>query len=220
MGRRPGGRGPIWGVIPVKRLDRAKRRLAPVLDGTARAELMLRMFDRVLAAMLGAPGIAGALVVSADAAVRARAAERGATALADPPDADLNAALTAGAVWLAGRGAAAMLILPADLPLAESEDVMALLDAWAGEETMALVRAKDGEGTGALLCRLPCPFPLAFGPRSADRHLAAARGAHLLSQEIARPKLAFDLDDPQDLQVLGGNFGGPGTMKMGTTPTP
>ena len=60
----------VWAVVPVKELDRAKERLAPVLPPERRRALMLAMLEDVLAALAAAPGLAGLAVVTVDAAAR------------------------------------------------------------------------------------------------------------------------------------------------------
>ena len=108
----------IWAAVPVKRLDQAKQRLADALDPPARADLVLSMLDNVLTGLLAAEGLAGIVVVTGDAAAAAHAVERGIQVLPEPPAGGLNQALVVAADWLQHHGATAMLVIPADLPLA------------------------------------------------------------------------------------------------------
>ena len=114
-----------WIVIPVRSLTDGKRRLAAVLEPTGRAALVRRMFLRTLEAA-GAAGLP-VLVVSPDPAALALARERGATGLEEPRPVELNHALELAARETAGRGAEALLVVSADLPNLEADDLRAML---------------------------------------------------------------------------------------------
>src|SRR4051812_29709567 len=109
-------------IIPVKVLPLAKSRLGALLSGPERQALVLAMLGDVLAATVAARSIDYVGVISADPAVLALAAARGAEALPDHAR-DLNAALTQAAAHYAARGAAAVLALPADIPLVQSYEL-------------------------------------------------------------------------------------------------
>ena len=76
----------LWAVVPVKELTGAKTRLASLLPGELRQQLMLAMLDDVLAALTLARGLAGVAVVTVDPAARyVPAAKRPVEMLTDPP---------------------------------------------------------------------------------------------------------------------------------------
>src|SRR4028119_136357 len=91
----------------------------------------------------------------------------------------------------AQRGAPALRVLPADRPLIEPEDVLAVL---AGAASAPVVVAPDRarSGTNALLLRPPDALPFLFGPESFEAHLGAARdrGAEAWGREDGH--LSFD----------------------------
>jgi len=64
-----------------------------------------------------------------------------------------------------------------------------------------LVPSRDGTGTNAILRRPPDIFPSQFGPGSFARHLAAARAAGISWRILENPRIALDLDDPDDLAI-------------------
>jgi 2-phospho-L-lactate guanylyltransferase (CobY/MobA/RfbA family) len=55
-----------WALVPLKRLDRAKRRLAPLLSGVERGRLSLAMVADVLAALAEVENIGRILLVSSE----------------------------------------------------------------------------------------------------------------------------------------------------------
>jgi 2-phospho-L-lactate guanylyltransferase len=192
--------GGVFTVVPVKDLRGTKSRLAPVLDPAARAGLTLYMMGRVVTRALEA-GVDAVCVVSPDPIVLDEALRRGATPLVQKSR-GLNPALEEGRLWAAQNGASALLVLPADLPLIEAEDVLAVL---AGSAAAPVVIAPDGarSGTNALLLRPPDALPFLFGPESFEAHLQAASDRDVEARVCENGHLSFDLDTAGDLAKYG-----------------
>lgn len=198
----------IWAVVAIRRLAEAKLRLAPALSPAARERLARLMLEDVLATLTRARRLAGALVVTPDPEAAAIARAAGATALAEPaapfapgPEAGLNAAFRAGAAAAEARGAAAVLLLPADLPTMTVAEVETLLAAAAGPGVV-LAPSADRRGTNALLLRPGGAMAPAFGPDSFARHCALATRAGLPLSVLRLPGAARDIDTPADLARL------------------
>jgi 2-phospho-L-lactate guanylyltransferase len=190
----------IHAVVPVKALARAKSRLAGRLSLAERHDLVLEMLGRVLATLLACRGaaLAEVWVISADPEVLALAAARGARTMADRAG-DLNGALEQARAALASAEGAAMLVIPADVPLITLADVAALARTLAAGADVAMATDRQGDGTNALGLRLPSDLPFRFGERSAGLHLAEADTHDLLTQVYWSPTLALDVDDPESL---------------------
>jgi 2-phospho-L-lactate guanylyltransferase len=190
----------IVAVVPVKDLRGTKSRLKPILDPGARAGLTVYMMGRVVAALREA-GVDNVCVVSPDRIVLEEATERGAEPLLQESR-GLNPALEEGRRWALARGASVLLVLPADLPLLDAEDVRAVLRC--AREGPSVTISPDGAhaGTNALLIRPPDALPFVFGPDSYEHHLRAARERGLDVQICERPHLCFDLDTAEDLASL------------------
>ncbi len=197
----------VFAVVPVKDLWGTKSRLKPILNPGARAGLTLYMMGRVVSAISRA-GVENIGVVSPDRIVLDEARKRGATPLLQESQ-GLNPALEEGRRWTMERGGSSLLVLPADLPLIDAEDVSAVLegvgDTLVGE-TLSVTISPDGvhAGTNALLLRPPNALPFAFGPGSYEAHLQAAQERGLDVRVCERPHLAFDLDTAEDLVRLDG----------------
>ena len=191
----------IAALVPVKRLAQAKSRLRPVLSDSQRRELVLAMLEDILRLAFGQPAIASTAVVSADDDVLAFARGLGAQPIREPRSArGLNAALAFAAEALAREGAAGMLVLPADVPLATPEDIQAILSAW--QEAQVVLCPSHSGGTNALALRPPQALPLRFGPRSFAAHRRAAVERGLPVAVVSRPGLAVDIDRPEDLRAV------------------
>jgi 2-phospho-L-lactate/phosphoenolpyruvate guanylyltransferase len=216
----------VFAVVPVKDLWGTKSRLKPVLNPGARAGLTVYMMGRVIAALSGA-GIEHVCVVSPDRVVLSQARERGATPLLQESR-GLNPALEEGRRRAMEEGASSLLVLPADLPLIEADDVRALLEETDDQQpSPSVVISPDGarSGTNALLIRPPDALPFAFGPGSFEAHLSSARerGLEVRVREISH--LAFDIDTVDDLARFEGSSerspgGNPSGNMNGTERTP
>ena len=190
----------VFAVVPVKDLLGTKSRLKPILNPGARAGLTLYMMGRVVSALKEA-GVENVCVVSPDPVVLNDARERAAAPLLQESR-GLNPALEEGRGWAMARGASALLVLPADLPLLEAQDVRAVLEESSGEGSVVISPDGAHAGTNALLLRPPDALPFAFGPGSYEAHLRAARERGLEVRVRERPHLAFDLDTVEDLARL------------------
>ena len=158
----------VYAVVPVKDLRGTKSRLAPVLDPGARAGLTLYMMGRVVGAIREA-GIEDVCVVSPDRIVLEEAKRRGATPIIQESR-GLNPALEEGRRRAMGLGASKLLVLPADLPLLDAEDVLAVLREAGGEPTVVIAPDGARSGTNALLIQPPDVLPFAFGTGSFEAH--------------------------------------------------
>jgi 2-phospho-L-lactate guanylyltransferase len=188
----------------MKSLAEAKMRLADVLDGRERRELALAMLVDVIGALNESGCFDVISVISDDSEVFWHARELGAKPIAEPRTlSGLNESLTFGQRYLARRVAVSeLVIMPADTPLMRAEDVGAILNA-LGEtgDRCVLVRARDN-GTNALALRPPEAIAMHYGRNSADAHRTAAEAAGLDVVEMDLPRVAFDVDAPEDVREM------------------
>ena len=186
---------PVRAVVPVKEIALAKQRLAPTLDAAVRQVLALAMLEDVLDALTLAPGLAGILVVTADAAA-ARIAARCGAAVTDEAARDGHTEAVAAAARRLARAGEDMLTIPADVPLVAAEDIERLL---AVRGRFVIVPAHDERGSNAVLCRPADAVPLRFGEASYAPHLAASSARGIAPVTLRLPRLALDIDGPDDL---------------------
>ena len=182
-------------LIPVNRLDRAKGRLAELLDGTQRAALALATLETVVDAVSDA-GM-DAVVLTGDEAV-AKALPGVRVLDEDPGVLGLNAQLEYA---LGEIDRPEVLILHADLPLATGSALQVVARGAMPAPSVTMVESPDG-GTNAMLLRPPGRFALAYGRSSAALHRAAAISAGMPVTTIRSPGLELDLDTPGDLAAL------------------
>ncbi len=189
----------IWAIIPVKPLNRAKSRLAGVLEPDQRRFLAETMLRHVLETVHAVPQIIGTLVISRDTKVLAIAREYEARTVQESGAPELNTALLRATQVVMSWGCNATLVLPADLPLLAPEDITNILNR--GRNVMSVVIATDQseDGTNALFMRPPGLIPYAFGPGSYGRHVQLAQEANADVSIYWSDRLSLDIDLPADL---------------------
>jgi 2-phospho-L-lactate guanylyltransferase len=176
-------------LIPVKRLDGAKSRLAEELDADGRADLVRELLAHVLAVVEEA-GVGPVTVVSAEPL------ELNGIPRFDDRGLPWNDALAAAMTELVSEPVVA--VVAADLPTLKASEVRALVLATPACG-IAIARAQDG-GTNAVSMRPPGKVTTHFGePSSAQVHERAARLVGGEAHVLDRPGLAFDIDTPEDL---------------------
>lgn len=184
------------GLVPVKRLDRAKERLAGRFDGAARAGIAAALVDDAFA-LMAATSFLSWWVVTDDTAVAVRAQQAGFGVVPDPGT-GLNHALERALRRLIAAGARSVTVLPCDLPLAAPDDLLDIVDTGATSEVV-VVPSEDG-GTNALYLQPPDVIAPAFGPNSLRAHLAAAEAAGVRCSLLSLARLSLDLDTPADVE--------------------
>ncbi|MEE9276587.1 MAG: 2-phospho-L-lactate guanylyltransferase [bacterium] len=188
--------GPCIALVPARDFRTGKSRLAPALTPEERDGLGRWMLERVLASLGEAPSVTETAVLSDADEILAIAEEHGAHGRRCPAR-DMNADLEAGRAWAAARGAASLLVVPADLPALDGAQVEEMIRR-GGPNRAVLAPSGDG-GTNGLLLRPPGAFPFAFGPGSYARHTAAAAAAGLEAVRFESPGFRLDVDTPADL---------------------
>ena len=196
----------ICAVVPVKETGRAKQRLARILSRQQRQLLVQAMFEDVLTALTQTTGLAAILVSTADRGIAAIADSYAARVLEEGATDGHSAAVAAAAARLDAAGYD-MLTLPADIPLVHPEDISHLLhvhrEATQYESPgFTIVPARDERGSNAVLCSPACAVPLQFGENSFLPHLAAAKRRGIEPVVVKLPRVALDVDTPDDLKLL------------------
>lgn len=181
-------------IVPVKRLSRAKTRLAGVMPRPGHDALVLAMAADTVAAALGSPLVARVLVVAEVPEEVELLATLGAEVIADRAGDGLNAALHRGSLALRAADPGCVVgALQADLPAVQPDDLTAAITEADG--TRVFCADRHGTGTSLLLSAPGEPLDPHFGSDSALAH--AASGATAL--RVAAPGLRADVDTPGDL---------------------
>ena len=204
--RRPALIRGICAVVPVKETAKAKERLATAINAAHRQQLACAMLEDVLAALAATAELAAILVVTVDPAAALIAARYGARVAAKRAAEGHTAAVACAAAQLAAKRLG-MLTVPADIPLVQQEDIRALLGAHrssidAGGRAFTIVPAHDQRGSNAVACSPADAVALRFGEDSFFPHLAVAKENGIEPVVLRLPRIARDIDTPEDLAAL------------------
>lgn len=189
-----------WLLVPVKSLTEGKRRLRPILSEAARQRFNKLLLTHMLDAASGCPRSLRTAVISECAGVLDVAAQQGMLPIRQAAGGSLNDALGQGMEVLRNRGADAILVVAADLPLVTTDDLMSIADRGEGKGELIIWTDKHRSGTNALYLPPNVALRFQFGPDSCAAHLhqgIVAAGA--ASVEI-HPRIAFDIDTPEDFR--------------------
>lgn len=188
----------IDALVPLKRLDYAKTRLASVLDPATRVRVMRALLDHTLEQVKAAPSIRSVTLVSSAVEAASIAAAHGVGHF-DDRGLPWNDALAAAIEEAVTSDAVA--IVSADVPLLTAADVERFVAALT-ERGAVIARATDA-GTNAVAMQPPGAMPTTFGVKgSAVRHAELAQESGLAPLIVDIPGLAHDLDTAQDLDEV------------------
>jgi len=183
-------------LVPCKRLREGKSRLASVLSGDERHALCREFLKTTLALASSVTASADCLLVSSDAEAVALAEAQNIASLGDDGK-GLNPALQLGRDRLCGEEGSSLLILPIDLPRADTATLRNLVAAPA-DVVIAPDRAR--QGTNVLYLRSKAVgLDFRYGAGSFEAHRQLALDAGWSVEVFENPALSFDIDQPEDL---------------------
>ena len=190
----------LWVIIPVKPLRLSKSRLASILSPKERERFAGAMFRHVLKTVKAVPQVTGTLVISRDNHVLTVAREYGAKTIQESGAPELNVALMRATSVVASWHSEAVLVLPADLPLIQPEDVTNIIELGRAERSVVISTDRDRDGTNALFVRPPGCINYAYGDGSFQRHGVLARDASAEVKIYESDRLLQDIDLPEDIE--------------------
>jgi 2-phospho-L-lactate/phosphoenolpyruvate guanylyltransferase len=199
-------------LLPVKDLSNAKQRLASVLDQPGRTELAQTMLTDVVTAIAAFAGDKVALATSDPFAMEV-AHRFGFDVIRDESNLSETDAIEMATRVCETRRAESTLVIPGDIPLIDATDLRAIYDA-SPEAGSVLVPSRDKRGTNAVLRRPAALFPLRFGNDSFMPHLAVAIATNNSCVVLSLPRIALDIDTPEDLRELAETTGEKGSQVL------
>ncbi len=195
----------IQALLPIKHLTGVKTRLGNILSAEERRQLVRAMAEDVVAALKATKGLAGITVVSHDASVASWAKSHDLDLINDRDASGLSSAIGLAAHQANEAGAAAILVVLADTPLATASDFEAVIEAHNKADAPAhliLSPSRDNDGSNCLLVAPPGAMAFHYGPGSAKAHSNEAQAADLVVTQLKRPGIAHDIDTEADLRDL------------------
>jgi 2-phospho-L-lactate guanylyltransferase len=192
----------VLSIIPVKDLDHAKTRLASILSLRERQDLILEILCRTTEILRSCQALETILVLSPDPRVLSFARELGVLELRDQGR-GLNEALKQATGWSIYCGFEALLVLPADIPFLNKNDIKAMICmSLEGDRIVVIAPNKEADGTNALLVKPPGIIEYSFGTDSFTRHRDEALSKRLILKIYQSASIEFDLDYPEQYRLF------------------
>ena len=189
-----------WLLLPVKSLQRGKRRLEPALSAAERLRLNEFFLRRMVAVAAEYPALERTVIVSDARDSLLLATELGARTIRTERQ-ELNGALADGCQALYALEARQIMILPVDLPLVQSSDLREIAEL--GERhRMVICPDRNATGTNALVLSPKVAVRFRFGQDSYHRHQVEARRCGVAPLLHYNASIANDVDVPADLAIL------------------
>src|SRR5262249_30608755 len=153
-------------LLPIKDLRQSKQRLTGVLPPEQRFNLAQAMLADTVRGVRGIRSAARVFVITNYEPAAIIAQQNGWELLREDEQTSESPSAAAASHICERRGVTSLLRLPLDLPLVQSADIDALLQASCPSPGMLIVPSRDGTGTNALLRTPPTLFPSRFGTGS------------------------------------------------------
>jgi 2-phospho-L-lactate/phosphoenolpyruvate guanylyltransferase len=192
----------FWAILPVKPLRLGKSRLGGVLEAEERFKLNQNLLENSLKVLTAVPEIERVLVISRDPQVLALAREFKACTLQESGAHGLNTALNKATRLARSFSVQSVLAVPADLPLINVVDIQELLMLAVHPPVVVIAPDRHRIGTNALVVNPLGALRYAFGRDSFNTHCQDALCSEVRLEVAELPRLAVDLDTPDDLEYL------------------
>lgn len=192
----------LCAIIPVKPLKRGKSRLSSILSVEERTNLNKRMLTNMLNCLRDVPQVDNFIVISYDPSTLAIARDLGAKTVLESRITNLNRALRKATAVAKAFNATQVLILPADLPLINTEDIIRFIKQ-RGEPPEIIISSDFRQnGTNALLVNPIGTIEYDFGEWSFKKHIEQAEREKMRIDICKIESLMYDLDIPEDIELL------------------
>jgi 2-phospho-L-lactate guanylyltransferase len=190
-----------YALVPVKDLTQAKVRLSSFLSPAERYALAAAMLDDVLAAVRQASTVERIALVTTDPHALSLAAQWDFEVIDEGAGRGETGAVELAVKVCRERGASALAVIPGDIPLLTAADVEVVWQHGQRHD-LVIVPSWDSRGTNAVLLRPPDALQLRFGSWSFFPHVKQAKRKGLSYKVVRLPRIALDVDTPQDLARL------------------
>ena len=183
----------------MKKLSESKTRLSPILTLEERQELVCRMLKDVLETVSQSDLVDRILVVCSDTKFLEEIHDPKVEMILEEASQGLNMALESVVTYSLRKGASSLLILPADIPLIEKEDVERIICS-SLNGGVVIVPSKDSLGTNALMLTPPDVIYPAFGSNSYLSHLNIAKAHGTPVNTLRIERVSLDIDTPEHVR--------------------
>ena len=190
----------IVAIVPVKKLEEAKRRLSRFLSPLERRKLCVAMLFDVLDNLENVTHIKEIYIVTPDEQIEAivNTHYKNVHTIREMGRTNINRALHHAICYLKKYDISRILIIPGDLPLVKTSEIENLI-CEAGNTSMTIVPDKTCHGTNLLLLNPPSIILPCFGTNSFQAHIKQAHEKGISYKVYSTDYLLWDIDNPSDI---------------------
>ena len=192
----------LWAIVPIKPLRRGKSRLASVLSDKDREQLNQTLLIKTIQCLKEIKEVDQTLIVSCDPFALTISRDYGVRTIQESSHTNINKALRKGTMAATAFNVSSILIIPADLPLINADDIRMLLSKSRNPPEIIIAPDRRMNGTNALFINPVGILDYDFGMWSFRKHIEQAERKNIKVEIYNNDKLAFDLDMPEDLDYL------------------
>lgn len=204
-----------FAIIPVKKFENSKMRLSPALNTAERVQLSSLMLDDTLSALSGVQLLQQLVVVSSDKRAEEIATKHNAKFLREERDNGVNSAVMLADRYCAEQGADATVVIPQDLPLLDSiEVIMACGLAENESKCIVICPSLRYDGTNLLLRKPSSVVETYYDKDSYETHIESAGNLGIPVKLFFSKKLMSDVDTVEDARQLTKEAGASKTLEF------
>ena len=192
-----------FAIVPVKRFNRSKTRLAGFLSEQDRIDLASVMLVATLKVLVQSSKLEKVVVVSNDPGVQKYLLNSRMHFIHEESEAGVNSAVSIANRYCVDNGAEATLVIPIDLPLLSVASVDNLISLGEQIRTgIVLCPSQRYDGTNALLRKPPCVIDTHYDKNSYASHVEIAKTGLLELITREWPEFTNDVDNIEDVKDL------------------
>jgi len=192
----------LWAIVPVKPLKRGKSRLAGVISDEQRGELNQELLKITLKCLSEVKEIDQILVISYDPTALALSRSFNAKTIQENSQTNINKALRRATLAAKAFNTSRVLIIPADLPFINPNSIRKIISLSGKPPEIIIAPDRKMNGTNTLLVNPIGAIDYDFGSWSFKKHVEQAEQKHIRIVKCDCEELGFDLDLPEDLELL------------------
>jgi 2-phospho-L-lactate guanylyltransferase len=193
----------IFALVPVKKFEGSKSRLAAVLSINERIKLSELLLINTISVLKKSSAISNIVVVSSDERAMEIARRTDAKFLKEAKDRGVNAAIAVADDYSSENRAHATLVIPVDLPFLTATDVnMVCRKAKSPERCLVISPSLRYDGSNALLRKPSRLLKTHYDEDSFNAHLRAATQFGIPIKVVLSQRIMKDLDSIEDIRIL------------------
>ncbi|MGC1932171.1 MAG: 2-phospho-L-lactate guanylyltransferase [Candidatus Nitrosopolaris sp.] len=193
----------IFALVPVKKFESSKSRLAAVLSVDERIKLSELLLINTISVLTKSSAISEIVIVSSDEVAMEIARRNDAKFLKEVKDHGVNAAIARADDYSSESGADATIVIPQDLPLLSPADVnMICRKAESPERCLVICPSIRYDGSNALLRKPSRLLKTHYDEDSFKAHIRAATQVGIPVKVFLSKRIMMDLDTTEDIKIL------------------